>query len=176
MDSAIKAVIIYLGLWFFVRLTGRRSLGQLTAFEFVLFLIIGGATQRALLGEDYSLTNAIIVIATLVGMDILLSLLERDVPLLRKVLTGMPMILVENGRPLPWRIRRARLTEDEIMAAARVRHGLEGMMQVKFAILEANGEISIIPQSPHETRMKAPSSEERQDSRKRSSRPGQARP
>src|SRR6187397_3495867 len=114
MDSVVKAVIVYLGLWLLIRLTGRRSLGQLTAFEFVLFLIIGGATQRALLGQDYSLTNAFVVIATLVGMDILLSLIERDSPLMRKILTGLPMIVVENGRPLRGRIRRARLTEDEI--------------------------------------------------------------
>ncbi len=155
MDSAIKAVIVYLGLWVLVRLTGRRALGQLTAFEFILFLIIGGATQRALLGQDYSLTNAFIVVATLVGMDILLSLLERDFAVARKVLKGVPMIVVENGRPLSGRIRRARLTEDEIMEAARLRHGLESMEQVKFAILETSGEISIVPQpAARETRKK----------------------
>ena len=161
MDSAIKAIIVYLGLWLLVRVTGRRSLGQLTVFEFVLFLIIGSATQRALLGQDFSLTNAFIVVATLVGMDALLSLMERDFPVMRRILTGLPMILIENGRPLAWRIRRARLTEDEIMAAARLRHGLESMTQVKFAILEANGEISIIPQSPsRDTRKKAVSGKE----------------
>lgn len=155
MDSAIKAVIVYLGLWLLVRLTGRRALGQLTAFEFVLFLIIGGATQRALLGQDYSLTNAFIVVATLVGMDILLSLIERDFAVARKVLKGVPMIVVENGRPLSGRIRRARLTEDEIMEAARLRHGLESLEQVKFAILETSGAISIVPQpAARETRKK----------------------
>ena len=67
MDSVVQATIVYLLLWIVIRLTGRRALGQLSTFEFVLFLIIGGTVQRALLGQDYSLTNAIIVIATLAG-------------------------------------------------------------------------------------------------------------
>jgi uncharacterized membrane protein YcaP (DUF421 family) len=161
MDSVVKAIIIYLGLWLLIRLTGRRSLGQLSVFEFVLFLIIGSATQRALLGQDYSLINALVVVATLVTMDVLASLIERDFSFMRKVLTGLPMIVVENGKPLRSRIRRARLTEDEIMAAARVRHGLESIAQVKFAILEANGEISIVPQQPDEERKKITSPKDR---------------
>jgi uncharacterized membrane protein YcaP (DUF421 family) len=146
MDSVIKAAIVYLGLWVLIRLTGRRSLGKMTTFEFVLFLIIGGATQRALLGQDYSLTNAFIVIATLVVLDIMLSLVERDSAFFRKVLKGLPMIVVENGHPLGGRMRRARLTEEEVLEAARQRHGLESMAQVKYAILETSGEISIVPQ------------------------------
>jgi uncharacterized membrane protein YcaP (DUF421 family) len=160
MDSVLKAAIVYLALWALVRLTGRRSLGNLTTFDFILFLIIGGATQRALLGQDYSLTNAFIVIATLVGMDILLSLIERDSALMRRILKGLPMIVVEHGRPLSGRIRRARLTEEEILTAARQNHGLESMAQVKYAILETSGEISIIPQQPAgEPRKKAAAKE-----------------
>lgn len=145
MDSVIQAAIVYLLLWIVIRLTGRRALGQLSTFEFVLFLIIGGAVQRALLGQDYSLTNAIVVIATLVGLDVLVSLIEQRSPLFSKIVRGVPTILVENGRPMEGRLSRARLSEGDVMTEARLRHGIDRIEDIKFAILEVNGHISIIP-------------------------------
>jgi uncharacterized membrane protein YcaP (DUF421 family) len=64
MDSVIKSLVVYFVLWLVIRSTGRRTLGQLTVFDFILFLIIGGAAQRALMAQDYSLTHAFLVIAT----------------------------------------------------------------------------------------------------------------
>ena len=63
MDSVIKSIIVYFVLWLVIRVSGRRTLGQLTVFDFILFLIIGGAAQRALMAQDYSLTHAFLVIA-----------------------------------------------------------------------------------------------------------------
>lgn len=146
MDSVINAVVVYLFLWLVIRLTGRRTLGQLTAFEFVLFLIIGGATQRALVGQDYSLTNAFIIVATLVGLDVLVSLIERRSQLFSRIVRGVPLIVVENGRPLARRLHRARISEDDVMESARRHHGLTVIEDVKYAILEASGEISIVPE------------------------------
>ena len=145
MDSVIQAAIIYLLLCIVIRLTGRRALGQLSTFEFVLFLIIGGTVQRALLGQDYSLTNAIIVIATLVVLDVAVSLIEQRSTTFAKIVRGVPTVLVENGRPLESRLWQTRLSEDDVMSAARLRHGIDRIEDIKFAILEANGQISIIP-------------------------------
>jgi uncharacterized membrane protein YcaP (DUF421 family) len=145
MDSVIHAAIVYAFLWIVIRVTGRRALGQLTTFEFVLFLIIGGATQRALLGQDYSLINAFVVICTLVLLDVLVSLIERDWKPLQNALRNAPLILVEDGRPLARRMYRARITLDDVMEEARLRHGLEALSDVRFAILESSGKISIIP-------------------------------
>jgi uncharacterized membrane protein YcaP (DUF421 family) len=145
MDSVIKGAVVYCALWAILRIAGRRTLGEMTAFDFVLFLVIGGATQRALTGQDYSLTNALILVTTLVTIDIGLSLLELDSPLIRRILNAGPTILVANGRPLSGRMRRTRVTEEDVLAAARRRHGLVRMDQIKFAILETNGEISIVP-------------------------------
>ena len=145
MDSVIKSAIVYLVLWLIIRASGRRTLGQLTVFDFILFLIIGGVAQRAMTAQDYSLTHAFLIIATFVVIDVALSLLERDVPAAAKILKGPPTIVVENGHVLRGRLRRARLTEDDVMQAARRLHGLETMNEIKFAIFEASGEISIIP-------------------------------
>lgn len=146
MDSVIKSAIVYFVLWLVIRMSGRRTLGQLTVFDFILFLIIGGAAQRSLMAQDYSLTHAFLVIATFVLIDIAVSLVEGNVPGLGKILKGVPTIVVENGRVLSGRLRRARLSEDNVLEAARRLHGLETMDEIKFAIFEASGEISIIPQ------------------------------
>jgi uncharacterized membrane protein YcaP (DUF421 family) len=145
MDSVIKAIIVYLVLWLIVRLSGRRSLAQMTAFDFILFLFIGGATQRALIGQDYSLINAFIVVVTLVALDVVMSLLETRSPLMAKLLRGTPTLLVDRGTPLRARMLRARVTEAEILEAARHDHGIEQLDQIKYAVLEASGKISIIP-------------------------------
>jgi uncharacterized membrane protein YcaP (DUF421 family) len=145
MDTIVRSLIIYFILWGLLRLSGRRTLGKMTSFDLVLLLVIGGVTQRALLGQDYSVTNALLVIATLVLTDVALSLLQREFPPLSKLLNGEPMIVVEEGRPLLGRLRRARLTAEHVLEAGRRIHGLERMDEIKYAILEASGEISIIP-------------------------------
>jgi uncharacterized membrane protein YcaP (DUF421 family) len=144
-----------------IRMSGRRTLGQLTVFDFILFLIIGGAAQRSLMAQDYSLTQAFLVIATFAVIDIALSLIECHAPGVGKIVKGVPTIVVENGRVLNGRLRRARLTEDEVLEAARRLHGLETMEDIKFAIFEASGEISIIPQRKTAWREGAPAGTER---------------
>ena len=145
MDTVIRSLIVYFVLWGLLRASGRRTLGKLTSFDFVLLLVIGGATQRALLGQDYSVTNALLVIATLVLTDVALSLLQRDFPPLSRIFNGEPMIVVEEGRPLTRRMKLARVTADQVLESARRAHGLERMEQIKYAVFEANGDISIIP-------------------------------
>lgn len=145
MDSVIKAAIVFFVLWAILRISGRRTLGEMTAFDFVLFMIIGGSTQRAITGQDYSLTNALLLVATFIVIDIALSFVELRSPFMRRVFNGMPMILVENGVVMTARMRRARITEDNILEAARKLQGLERIDQIKFAILEATGVIAIVP-------------------------------
>ena len=77
MDAVLRSATIYVFLLVIFRLSGKRSLAQITTFDFVLLLIIGEATQQALLGNDFSITYALIVITTLVGIDIGLSLLKQ---------------------------------------------------------------------------------------------------
>src|SRR5918996_567247 len=124
MDSVVRAMALYFPLLLVFRLAGRRTLSQMTRFDFVLLLIIGEATQQALLGEDFSLTNAFLVILTLIGIDIVLSLWQQRWPWLDKWLEGMPLVIVEHGRPLRERMQRARVSEEDILTAARERQGL----------------------------------------------------
>lgn len=145
MDSVLRAAAIYLVVLVVFRLAGRRTLSELTTFDFVLLLIIGEATQQALLGDDFSIVNAMVVIVSLVVFDIALSLLKNKSRWLSKLIDGEPMIIVEHGQVLERRIRKARIDEGDILEAARHSQGLERIDQIKFAILEKDGRISIIP-------------------------------
>jgi len=145
MDTVLRAAAVYVALLVIFRVAGRRTLAQVTTFDFVLLLIISEATQNALVGDDFSVTTAILAILTLVGLDIGSSLLKRDFRFFDKMIDGVPTILVENGRALSERLSRARLSEDDVLEAARHAQGLERLDQIKYAVLEVNGGITIIP-------------------------------
>jgi len=146
MESVLRAAALYAFLLVLFRITGRRALSEITTFDFVLLLVIGEATQQALLGDDFSVINAFVVIATLVLIDILLSLFKERSPRVGRFLDGVPLIVVEYGKPLTERLRKARLTEADILEAARQSQGLERLEQIRFAVLEKNGQISVIPE------------------------------
>lgn len=145
MDAVLRGLAVYIFLLIVFRIGGKRSVAEVTTFDFVLILIIAEATQQALLGQDYSITNAFLLIMTLLGTDILMSLIKQRSPQAEKWLDGVPLIIVENGRPLHDRMDKARIDESDILTAARERLGLERMDQIKYAVLERSGGISIIP-------------------------------
>ncbi|CDF93101.1 MULTISPECIES: DUF421 domain-containing protein [unclassified Pseudomonas] len=144
MDSVLRAAAMYLALMVLFKIAGRRSLADLTTFDFVLLMIIGEATQQALLGDDFSLTNALMVIVTLIAIDVGLSLLKQRSQWVSRLIDGGPTVIVEDGRILRGRMRLARLVEADIMEAARSSQGIETLEQIKFAIIERNGKISVI--------------------------------
>lgn len=145
MDAVLRASITYFILLLVFRVAGKRSLAQITTFDFVLLLIIGEASQQALLGEDFSITNAVIVIVTLVAIDIALSLLKGQFKGLGKLLDGTPLIVVQDGKALTERMAKARIDESEILESARQLQGIERLDQIKYAVLERDGSISVIP-------------------------------
>jgi uncharacterized membrane protein YcaP (DUF421 family) len=148
MDSILRGLAVYVILLVVFRISGKRTLSQVTTFDFVLLLIIAEVTQQALLGQDYSITNFVLLVVTLLGLDIALSLLKQHFPRLDRLLEGQPLIIVENGCPLRDRMGKARVDEEDVLTAARHLHGLERMEQIKYAVLERNGGITIIPVAP----------------------------
>jgi len=145
MESVLRAATVYFILLVLFRIAGRRTLSDLTAFDFVLLLIIGDATQQALLAQDYSLTNAGIVVTTILFIDVVLSLIKVRSPRFDKIIDGVPTIIVENGRPLHDRMRRARVSESDVLEAARRLQGIERLDQVRYAVIEVSGGITVIP-------------------------------
>lgn len=145
MDSVLRAVGMYVLLMIVLKIAGRRTLLEMTSFDFILLLIISEATQQALLGDDFSFTGAAITIITLIAMDIVFGKIKERFPKVELFIDGSPLILVEHGRPLGKRMRKAGISDEDILSSARISQGLERMDQIKFAILEKNGKIAIIP-------------------------------
>lgn len=145
MESIIRGLVIYFFLLVIFRISGKRTLSQATEFDLVLLLIISEVVQEAMVDDDHSITNSFLLIMTLVGTGILLSWIKQRFPSTERILDGEALMIVENGRQLTDRMNRERVDEKDILEAARALHGLERMDQIKYAILERNGDISIVP-------------------------------
>lgn len=148
MEIILRTIGIYLFLLVLFRLLGKRSLAELSAFDFILFLIISEAVQNALVDDDKSVVMGLTVIVTFLMLDLLLSYLKRRYAAFEKLTEGVPMLLVEQGRVIERNTAQARITEADILQTARESQGLERMGQIKYAVLETSGAISIIPCEP----------------------------
>ena len=145
MESIIRGLVVYFFLLVVLRIAGKRTLSETSTFEFVVLLIISETTQQALVDSDNSMTNAGLVIITLLGATVALSALKDRFPAVDRFITGSSVVLIENGHPQWDRMRSTRVGADDVLAAARDKHGLERLEQIKYAILEAGGGISIVP-------------------------------
>lgn len=145
MDSVIRGLAIYAILLVATRLSGRRTLAQMTPFDLVLLLIIAETTQQALLGDDFSITNAVVLIVTLFATDVLLAWLKGRSRRAASLLDGHPTVLISDGRIDADAMRRSRVSVGDVLEAARSQHGLKALSDIDAAILEVSGGISIIP-------------------------------
>lgn len=145
MDAILRGLAVYVFLLIIFRISGKRSLAQITTFDFVLLLIVGEATQQGLLGNDFSLTTSFLVIATLLSLDIGLGLLQGRFPSIAPWVEDVPLILIEDGQMIKRRMDKSRISVSDILEAAREKQGLERLDQIKYAVLERTGSISIIP-------------------------------
>ena len=148
MEPVIRGLIVYLFLFLVFRVAGKRTLSEATAFDLVLLLIISETTQQAMVDNDHSMTNGAILILTLVGADILFSLAKQWIPTLDPIMDGTAVIVVRDGQVLEDRLNRERIDRNDILEAARSQMGLEDLDQIKLAVLERGGEISIVPRQP----------------------------
>ncbi|MEO5739375.1 MAG: YetF domain-containing protein [Vicinamibacterales bacterium] len=145
MDTVLRTAAVYVLLMIIFRISGKRTLSQITTFDFILLLIISEATQQALVNNDFSITNAIVVVVSLVVLDITFSWMEGRWPGFGRVVASLPVVVVEHGRLLEDRAKREGVTLSDILAEGREKHGLERLDQFKYAILERHGGISVVP-------------------------------
>ncbi|MBW9091335.1 DUF421 domain-containing protein [Rhizobium wenxiniae] len=145
METVIRGAAIYFILLIALRLSGRRTVAQMTPFDLVLLLIIAETTQQALLGDDFSIINAALLIIVLFSLDIGLSFIKQWAPRIARVIDGTPTVLISDGKPDLRAFARARVSLEDVLTAARVEQGVEELTQIKSAVLEADGAVSIIP-------------------------------
>ena len=145
MDSVLRALVVYLFLLLVFRISGRRSLSQVTTFDLVLALIISEAIQQALIDNDDSLTNAFIVVLSLVGLDVAMSVLKQRSSRFDRIVDGIPVVVAANGGLRTVAMDMERVDESDILEAAREAHGLKSMDDVDYAVLERGGSVSVVP-------------------------------
>ena len=145
MEIVIRAAAMYLVLLLIFRLSGKRTMSEADTFDFLMLLIISETTQQAMIRDDNSFTNALILIVTLVFLTILLSHLKQWSPRMSSALDDEPFVILAHGKLFDNRCNKLRVDQADIMEAARANFGLERLEQIKFAVVERNGAISIIP-------------------------------
>ena len=147
MDSIIRVFAVYAFLVLVFRLSGKRTLSEASTFDLLMLLIISETTQQAMVDDDHSITHAFLLILTLVSIDVSLSLLKQRSKPIEKVLDDVPLIILENGQPIRERMNKERVDDADVLEAAREKHGVERLEQIKYAVLERNGQITIVPQA-----------------------------
>ena len=145
MESILRGAVTYLVVWFIFRLAGKRTLAQITTFDAVLLLIISEATQGALLDDNNSMTNSILIILTMLGLDVLLSEVKRWFPAVEKAMEGTPMVILDANGLKQEKMDRERVGEEDILHAARQLQGLGTLDEIRYAVLETTGDITIVP-------------------------------
>ncbi len=142
MSTVVHAVIAYFFLLLTVRVLSRRPGAQITLFEFVIVFLIGGITILSTVGPDKSETNSVCAVLTVGLLHRVVSGLKQHSKTLSALVDGQPLVLLDNGE---WRkdiMRKMRLQDTDVMAAARSK-GHRSLSDIKYAVLERNGGISV---------------------------------
>jgi len=143
VDIVLRAIVVFCFLLVLTRVIGRRELSSLQPFDLILIIILGDAVQQGLTQDDYSLTGAFLAIGTIAVLQVFVSWVGFRFPRARPVLEGTPIVVVQDGDVLERNARRERLTVDEIREAARLQ-GIGRLDEVRWAVLETNGQITFI--------------------------------
>jgi uncharacterized membrane protein YcaP (DUF421 family) len=146
-ELVIRGVVVYIFLLALLRLTGKRQVGQLAPFDLVLLLVLSNAVQNSMNAGDNSLVGGLISATTLVGLNFLVGLVTYRSKRLEAIIEGRPQVLVHSGKLFEDVMRKAKLTHHELNAALR-QAGCSYVEEVKCAILENNGSISVIAREP----------------------------
>ena len=143
MDLVVRATIAFLFVYLLTRVVGRRELSSLEPFDLIMLVMIGDLVQQGVTQNDFSVTGAILVGGTIGLLTVGVSYLSFKFPRLRPALDGEPVIVVEDGRPIERNLKRNRITLEELAAAAR-QNQIGSIADVRWAVLETNGQISFI--------------------------------
>jgi uncharacterized membrane protein YcaP (DUF421 family) len=143
MDIVIRAAVAFLIILLLTRIVGRRELNTLEPFDLILLVTIGDLVQQGVTQNDFSVTGLTLAVGTIAVLTVLFSYLPWRFQVLRPVLEGQPVILVEDGNVIEKNLRRHRLTKEELAAEARCQQ-IDSLDRIRWAVLETSGKISFI--------------------------------
>jgi uncharacterized membrane protein YcaP (DUF421 family) len=146
-EFIVRGAVVYVFLLGLLRITGRRQVGQLSPFDLVLLLVLSNAVQNSMNGGDNSLVGGLVSATTLVALNYTIGFATFRSKKLEAIVEGRPQVLIHNGKLFEDVMARAQLTRHELHAALR-QAGCTCVEEVRSAILENNGSISVVTGRP----------------------------
>jgi uncharacterized membrane protein YcaP (DUF421 family) len=143
MEIVLRSAAVFVFLWFLMRIIGKKELAEISAFELVLLVVIGDLVQQGVTQEDMSVTGAILATGTIALLVVSMSYASFRWRRADRVVEGVPVVIVSDGRMVTESMRLERLTEDEVVSAAR-QQGIGDVADVRFAVLEPDGKFSFV--------------------------------
>lgn len=141
-EKVIRPILVYFFLLIALRLGGKRELGQLTGFDLVVLLMLSNAVQNAIIGNDNSVTGGFVGAATLLMTNYLVVRLAYRYPQIERWVEGRPTLLLRDGQMIPKNLAKETINEAELRTVLR-RQGFENLAEIRAAILETSGAITV---------------------------------
>jgi uncharacterized membrane protein YcaP (DUF421 family) len=146
-EIVLRTAIVYLFLVVVLRVSGKREVGQMSILELIVILIISDAVQNSMVGENTTIWGGLVAVLTLVGLDAVIKVIAHRSRRVRHAIEGEPRLLVRDGKLLERAIEEEHVEAEEVRAAIRA-HGIARVDDVRLAVLEVDGSISVIPFDP----------------------------
>jgi uncharacterized membrane protein YcaP (DUF421 family) len=143
LETVVRGSVIYLAIFFLLRLSLRRTAGELTMLDFVFVLLAASAGADAMTGGSTSIINSVVLVSTIVAWNYSLNSLGYRIPFIERLIAPPPLPVIQNGRMLQKNMRREFLTVEELRMQLR-EEGIEDVKYVKSAFIEGDGNISVI--------------------------------
>lgn len=143
-EFVLRAVVVYVVVLVLMRLTGKRTVGQLTPFDLLVVVLLGNAVQNSLIGEDSSLLGGLLLAATLLALNSLVGRLSAHSRRFDRFIEGTPVLLARRGEVFRAQLARQAISEQDF-AIARRAAGYATLGEIELAVLETSGEITFIP-------------------------------
>jgi uncharacterized membrane protein YcaP (DUF421 family) len=152
-EIVVRTAVVYAFVLVALRVAGKREIGQMTPFDLVVILVIANAVQNAMVGPDTSLIGGLLAAGVLVTVNAAVAYLGFSNRFFQRTLRGTPTLLVTDGHLIDEHLRREHIDADEVLMAMR-EHGIADLAEVKMAVLETDGSMSIVPKDAKTIRTK----------------------
>lgn len=147
LRTAVIGVLAYVSLVILLRISGRRTLSKMNAFDLIVTVALGSTLATVLLNRNVALAEGTLAFALLIGLQYVVTWSSVRASWVKRLVTGEPAMLLYQGRFLPSAMKAARVTEDEVRSAVRA-SGLTRIDEVAAVVLETDGSFSIVQQGP----------------------------
>ncbi len=143
LSIALRSAAVYACIVLFIRIFGKKEISQLSVIDLVFILLISNSVQNAMVGDNTSLQGGLIAALTLFALNAVLRFLVFKSKSLETILEGAPVMLIYKGKVLKKHLDKVKITREELEAVVR-EHGVEKISEVDLAIMEIDGNISVL--------------------------------